>query len=333
MTQVAFYVAAGKETGHGHIVRCLALADELKERGCECVFFTNFSGREYIGQRYHAICIEEIFFGLAQLGQLDSFEIPHSDIWIVDLEGGCPPALATLLRGMLVILNGVGYPDGDPGRLLADLVFYQGVTRRPYELEWPGFEGEWFEGPEWLILRKDFRSVKAKPGTHDPPRVVVTGGGGDPKDVTRKALLALADLDIQTYAIVGPSNEHDYEGIPYYKFQCDPVDMAESLAWADIAIVSYGMTAFECLALGLPTIALSISPDHAASADLVQEQSYNALHHLGEVENVTSQDIRQATEGALAAAPYFSKMARNFIDGKGTQRVTQKIMEVFDELD
>jgi hypothetical protein len=85
---------------------------------------------------------------------------------------------------VLVILNGVGYPDGDPGRLLADLVFYQGVTGRPYELDWTGFEGEWFEGPDWLILRREFSQVKAKPGSHDPPRIVVAGGGSDPKNVT-----------------------------------------------------------------------------------------------------------------------------------------------------
>jgi spore coat polysaccharide biosynthesis predicted glycosyltransferase SpsG len=41
MTTVGFYVKAGTKTGYGHLIRCYALAGELKERGCECVFWTN----------------------------------------------------------------------------------------------------------------------------------------------------------------------------------------------------------------------------------------------------------------------------------------------------
>lgn len=364
MTQVAFYVKAGKQTGYGHIVRCLALADELRERGCECVFYGNRLAVERAdakGYKAHfdkpvvkiidkhldglaeAMAEEArkgknapVFWGDTEL-EVIGFEPQEYDVWIIDLEGGCPPALAAQLRDrckVLVILNGVGYPDGDPGRLLADLVFYQGVTRRPYELDWSGFEGEWFEGPKWLILRKDFQSTKAKPGMHDRPRVVVACGGSDPKDVTGKVVNALLKSGMSLRVIRGPANC----GIMMadiaqamgrdVKVIFDPSNMAESLAWADVAIVSYGMTAFECLALGLPTIALSISPDHAASADLVQSQSNGALMHLGEVENVTTEGIRQAVQKMLLTPLHYSAAARRFIDGEGTQRVADEIMKV-----
>lgn len=359
MTQVAFYVKAGKETGYGHIVRCLALADELKERGCECIFYGNRLAVERandkgytayfdkpviktVDKQLNGLAIAEearkgkkaslVFWGDTEL-EVIGFEPQKCDVWIVDLEGGCPPALAAQLRKAcktLVILNGVGHPDGDPGRLLADLVFYQGVTQRPYELGWSGFEGDWFEGPKWLILRKEFQ-FQAGGWVHDSPRtrMVVAAGGSDPRDITRKVLAAFeGHSNIQLQAIIGPSNERDYFEYEYNTaIWYNPPDMACALAWADIALVSYGMTAFECLALGLPTIALSISSDHAASAELVQLRSYGALMHLGEVGNVTNEDIRQAVQKMLLTPLHYSAAARRFVDGKGAQRVADKIME------
>jgi spore coat polysaccharide biosynthesis predicted glycosyltransferase SpsG len=263
-------------------------------------------------------------------------------VWVVDLEGGCPPSLAERLSSLcraLVILNGVRYPDGDPGRLHADLVFYQGVTRRPYdELDWTGFEGEWFEGPEWLILRRRFREVRARPGTHDPPRIVVAGGGSDPQNVTQLVIDALKGMDYQIRAIVGPAKK---EGLGYdprkIEVICDPPDMAEALAWGDAAVVSYGMTAFECLALGLPAVALSISLDHAMSAALLQDKAEGAFVSLGTVAEMRSRGdswlIPNVIETMLEQVETFelSKAAHETVDGLGAERVADKIMEVLDE--
>ena len=110
----------------------------------------------------------------------------------------------------------------------------------------------------------------------------------------------------------------------------DPSDLEYELARADVACVSYGMTAFECLCLGIPTVALSISPDHAASAALVQEQSGGALVSLGEVEKVQPLDIRNAVDAMLADAPALSQKARAYVDGKGVYRVADKILETLE---
>jgi len=326
---VAFYVKAGQETGYGHIVRCLALADELRARGCNCAFI----GNAEIAQRVGAAGFS-FYVGSGQ--HFDEFYLDtEADVWIVDLEGGCSPDLAARLVPrcrVFCILNGVGYPDGDPGRLLADLVFYQGRTDRPRRLQWPGFEGDWFEGTKWLILRKDFQSLRAQPGTHDPPRVVVAGGGSDPKDVTGLALRALEGEPYSVRAIIGPANSN---GLTFDPFQVDvvhdPDDMADVLVWADVAVVSYGMTAFECLALGLPVVALSISEDHAESARLVGMGSLGALFSLGEVEYVSVHDVRWAVDMQLGRHQQsISKMARAYCDGRGAALVAGKILETLE---
>ena len=338
---INFLVKANQQTGLGHIVRSLALADEFKARGHSCCFFTNTEAVERIRAAGHSFaCIEP-----------DDY--PANDVWVVDLPLGIPLPVAQALRdkcAVLAVLNGAGHPDGDPGRLLADLVFYQGCTLNPYALSWDGFEGEWFEGAHWLILRSEFQNGKVEGQQYqsalayrsdgytglfqegetewqyiNPPHVVITGGGSDPKDVTGKVLEALVNRAIHQRVIIGPANKRDYT---HYRvaFCFSPPNMAEALSFGDIAVISYGMTAFECLTLGVPTIALSISPDHVASAELVQERSNGALLSLGEVERVTAEDIRAAVKDALYHRDELSQKARAFCDGRGAERVADKIL-------
>lgn len=316
MTLVSFYVRAGVKTGYGHIVRCIALADELTRRGCACVFYTDDDGAKRARETgYSAFHLSWTF-------------LDKSDIWIVDLEGGTPPETARELRKLckvLVILNGVGYPNGDPGRLYADLVFYQGVTDRPNKLDWTGFNGAWFAERQWLILRDEFREHRAAPGSHDPPRVVIAAGGSDPKNVTGMVLAALHRTRYELGAIIGPANRRHYNKTTHLWFAQNPQNVAEMLAWADVAVVSFGMTAFECLALGLPVVAISMTQDHADSAELVS--GFGALVSLGVSKNVTGQMIRDAVAKMLADAKGLSMVATRYIDGRGAQRVADRILE------
>jgi spore coat polysaccharide biosynthesis protein SpsF len=184
-----------------------------------------------------------------------------------------------------------------------------------------------------LILRREFSQVKAKPGSHDPPRIVVAGGGSDPKNVTGKVLNALKDDAIEMRALVGPANSWVESDIHFQTLDANlnPVGSSYEVLWADVAVVSYGMTAFECLALGLPTVALSISEDHALSANRVQQGCGAALTSLGPVECVSAQTIRAMVYAMLTRPAQLSKFAHRFVDGKGAGRVADKIMEVLND--
>ena len=312
---VSFYVKAGEKTGMGHIYRCLALADKLTALGATCHFFS---------YGLAARMATDAGYGLRQFLEFD-------DVWVADLEGGVPPARAQEMRersGTFVILNGVGYPDGDPGRLVADLVFYQGVTDRPHKLDWSGFRGAWFEGVEWVILR-DGIVRRWRETYHEPfPRVVVVGGGADIGGVSRRVMGAIDYHRYDVRVVVGAASP-DGDGWPNeVAVVKNPPDFFKHLDWADVAVVSYGMTAFECLASGLPTVALSITPDHKASADLVQQRSRYSLFSVGMVDEVTDEDIQDAVEVALLSTGQMSGMALEFCDGMGAARAAEKIMEV-----
>jgi len=323
--RINFYTHAGY-CGYGHIIRCIALATELKRQGHECYFWGNKDATDRAAQS--GLTSNE-FIPDCRDGNT---YFPSANTWVVDLEGGCPPRYAIAAKraskNKLVILSGVGYSDIDPGRLLADLVFYQGVTDRPATLDWTGFKGRWFAGVEYLILRDEFRGPQITQLPQAQSKIIIAGGGSDPKNITLKALQAIEKDNMEHVALIGPSNHFDYFAAGYPRIVRNPRDVAAELAWADVAVVSYGMTAFECLALGIPTVALSISPDHKDSADLAQAQSSGALVSLGEVEDVTLEQIRAAVYSQLARQATLSKLAREFVDGRGVARVAELILEV-----
>jgi len=312
---VSFYVKAGPRTGMGHIYRCIALADKLGEMGATCRFFA------------HGLAAELATGAGYDLRQFLEF----SDVWVVDLEGGCPPTLACEMRGkssVFVLLNGVGYKGGDPGRLVADLVFYQGVTDRPKRLDWSGFRGAWYEGADYVILRDGIRR-RWRDVPHEPfPRIVVVGGGADIGGVSRRVAEALDCRLYEVEVVVGAASPDDEPWPNEVEVVRDPDDIFKVLDWADVAIVSYGMTAFECLASGLPTIAVSITEDHRSSANLVMQQSRYALFSLGLVDKVPDADIEDAVEVALLMLDQMSGKALEFCDGQGAARTAHKIMEV-----
>jgi spore coat polysaccharide biosynthesis predicted glycosyltransferase SpsG len=324
LTKVTFRVDAGGETGMGHIVRCIALADELRKRGCLCGFWGS-----------HLATRLALVQGHTAFERDDPDELPteEADAWIVDLEGGCPPRLARRLCGLgrsLTILNGVGYPDGDPGRLLADLVFYQGVSWRPHELDWDRFAGHWHEGPEWLILRPEFaehRRHRYPFPEHSPPRLLLAGGGADVGGVSHRVAEALQDTQVKLRVLIGPASPHfrTWDATlaePRY----NPRNVAEEMAWADAAVVSHGMTTYECLASGLPTLAYSITPDHEQSAALLSERSRGAVVSAGLIDSATLDSIRTAVGYLLTSAEDLSARGMNTVDGGGAARVADAIM-------
>lgn len=309
----------GRNAGLGHVIRCIALAKELSLRGAHCWFRANDMAQ--------VLAVRE---GFPVVGVRQGTPLA-ANVWIIDLPRGCPPREAQAFRPRcekLVVLNGVGYSTDDPSRFLSDLVVYQGCSNRPYELNWEGFHGEWREGASWVILRREF------PERHRParkiqgrPRVILSGGGEN--------IGGLLDT------IAGEVAGHGFELRAITKRDCNlrdkldkldiesierPRNVAEVMAWADVAVISYGMTAFECLCLGIPVVALSLREDHQIGAALVEERSGGALFAAGLVSEMRGGELPLLVDRHLTDLERSSSQALAFVDGRGVERVADLIL-------
>ncbi len=331
--------------GMGHVVRCLALADELREsHGCG-VTFAVATGEPGIKQIQDAgFPVKTRPDDLSEQQWMDGFldEI-HPQALVLDIRNDLPREKVRQWRKSGVLIVTIDDPSGR--RLESDLAFYPPVPQ-VQEMDWTGFTGKLFVGWEWVLLRKQFataRSQRSDAGRRASdigsrtPRILVTMGGSDPAGLTLKAVQALQEVKSPFHAtiILGPAFAHDVElqellkniAFPYTILR-NVKDMAAIMKKADFAIASFGGIAYELAASGTPGIYLALTENHARSAGLFQESGKGI--NLGVYNMVKEQEIVYAVENLLQNTSLqntFKKYCLEKMDGQGAKRIAKTISE------
>ena len=320
--------------GLGHVVRCLALAEDLREKqGCGVVF-AMASGEP--GMKL----VREAGFPLEQqLGANEGEWIDglvsrhHPDVLILDIRNDLPVEKVKDLRrkGLLV----VSIDDPTPRRTEADLLFYPPVPQVA-EMDWSSFHGELYSGWEWGLLRRQFAG-HCTPHSNTPPIILVTMGGSDPANFTCRALRVLDGLpdDFETIVVIGAGfvHEHDLQEFLVqarrsYRIEREVHDMATLMRNVDLAIASFGVTAYELAASGTPAVYCCLSEDHARSASKFIDDGLAV--GCGILEECSPERISKAVRSLLDSPELRQEMGRRAcaaVDGQGAARIASKIME------
>ncbi len=307
--RILFRCDGDGRVGMGHVVRCLALAEELREtHGCRVTFAVASGppGVRKIRQAGFGVTEKPADMTEAQwMDRVLAGERPHAVV--MDFRTDLPrEAVRAWKRSGARIVT---IDDPTDRRLEADLAFYPPVPQ-VREMDWTGFRGKLFAGWEWVILRRQF--LRAFPPPNNPvPVVLVTMGGSDPKGLTLLAVEALERIREPLHGIVllGPGFSHRQEldrllaraSRPYEVLE-DVSDVAALMARADLAIASFGVTAYELAAVGVPSLLLCLTEDHAASA--------RALHAAGVAQSLGVFSRVSVGEAAAAVLALLSDQER-----------------------
>ena len=178
------------------------------------------------------------------------------------------------------------------------------------------------------------------------PVVLVTMGGSDPAGLTLKAVeaLDLMDEDFESVLVLGPAFPHhealkrliagarrsftlrvcaaDMPGLMTHDFGGaeHPPTLASLMAQADLALVSFGVTAYELASLGVPAIYLCLTEDHAESASMLVEAGLGKS--LGVASRVSEKILAEAVRDSLARIVCGEQPApERPIDGRGAERI------------
>jgi UDP-2,4-diacetamido-2,4,6-trideoxy-beta-L-altropyranose hydrolase len=219
----------------------------------------------------------------------------------------------------------------------ADLVLNQNVHAREQMYVSREAHTRLLLGPRFAMLRRDFRrwSKWRREIAPTGSKVLVTMGGSDPDNVTAIVLDALRQLKIdglEVIAVLGGSNPHidflqRFAGqSPPIKLLRDAVNMADLMAWADIAVSAAGSTCAEMCLLGLPAILLDLAENQRAVAEELGRR--RAAIHLGSSKEVTVPDIAGKVHSLLLSSELrlsLSQHCRGLVDGEGAQRVAAAI--------
>lgn len=228
----------------------------------------------------------------------------------------------------LLFIDDYGHATGYP----ADIVLNQNSYATPALYTGRAAGSRLLLGPAYALLRQEFKPWRGWQRTIPPraQRLLVTLGGSDPDNVTGRVLQALQTLPpgtLETRLVVGGSNPHaatlqaalrPHDSI---ELLYDIDNMAEQMAWADLAVAASGSTCWELSFMGLPALLLILSENQAPiAADLTH---YGSAQALGWAQEVTETQLREAIL-ALRVAPErrqaMAEAARCLVDGRGCLR-------------
>ncbi len=323
-------------TGTGHVMRCLALAQAWQDAGGRAVF-----------------AMAEATAALQARLSVASF-----DIGAVRAGAGTPEdaretiALGRELQCEWIVVDGYHFTAdyqralksagfrllllddyGHASHYSADLVLNQNICAREPLYARRDPPTRLLLGPRYCLLRREFSAWRdwRREVSSEGRRVLVTMGGSDPENVTERVLQALDLLeikDLEAIVVVGGSNPHfqSQERLPWASKQIslrrDVNNIAELMAWADVAVSSAGTTCWELCLLGLPSLLVDVAENQTALA--VELARRHCAIHLGGAGDFTVEQLAGRLEELLRSAEIrqeISHRCRELVDGRGAQRV------------
>lgn len=335
------------EVGLGHVVRCVALADELSQRyGCS-VSFAVWDGPLGVDRikksdyRVHIPSQKQLETKNEESWLKDLASQTQAQCLVLDIRTTLPCQAIKELRNSGILIATIDDPS--ERRLFCDLAFYPPVPQ-VYQMDWNGFQGEYFVGWEWVLLRAQFSKRKEpcnekgnKGNLHSPLNILISMGGSDLAGFTLMAIQALDAIigDLNIVIVLGAGFRHELElqdlllkSIHSYELHRNILDMANLMARADLAIASFGVTAYELAAMSVPSLFLCLSKDHAVSATAFEKAG--VARSLGIYTEVEISDIKEKLEILARNPMLLSSMRGRTLElpvGEGCRKVAQKIFE------
>lgn len=357
--RVVFRTDASFEIGSGHVMRCLALSEALKNQGAEVEFICRKHQGNLInlissqGFSVHALPVKNNlnqvnkdkkkllnhaeWLGASQ--QEDSeqcysiLERINPDWVIVDhyaIDKAWHKSLKPVYRKLMVI------DDLADRRHSCDILLDQTYGRKTIDYEHLIPEKcRTLLGSHYALLRPEFArwrkySLQRRSGT-ELKQLIITMGGVDIGNYTCKILKMISAInlpkDMVIIVVMGETSPHRSEvesmakTMSYStKIKVNVNNMAELMAKSDLAIGAAGSTTWERCCLGLPSIQMVIADNQKKIAELLEKAGVIKL--LSDV-----QMLPEVLNPPLAWMPRLSLMARQVCDGNGVNRVLEALLE------
>ena len=337
---------ASTTIGTGHVMRCLALAQEWQDHGGEVTFISHCESdalrQRLIDERMNFINISKPYPDPSDLDhtlkELSAMSHqPSANCWLV-IDGYHFDAAyqKTIKDAGYKILWIDDY--GHASHYYADLVLNQNISadetfyvnREPYTTL--------LLGTRYALLRREFKKWQdwQREIPETAKKVLVTMGGGDPDNVTMKVVQALKQINIsglEAKIVIGPANpnmqilEREISDHTNLQLITNATNMPELIAWADIAVSAGGSTCWEMALLGLPNIMVYFADNQRPIAVTLHE--YGAALSMGWSHQLAIEKIKQCIEDMLLTRERrngYSIKSQDLVDGKGAQRVCCEIL-------
>ena len=326
-------------SGTGHLMRCIALAQSLKDAGEEVTFAVAESPEttlEKIENEFSAVKIKSKPGSGKDADETIEKALAVNSKWIVTDGYHFDSKYQESIKcaGLkLLFFDDYGHCD----KYSADIILNQNSYASGNYYPKTDIFTRLLLGTKYSSLRREFlkyRNFKRK-NPETATKVLVTMGGSDPLNTTLKILNSIKKITkqhIETKIVIGGANPHlqsiekEIKKSPNLQILMNVSNMPELMAWADLAISGGGTTCWEICLMKLPNMILYCADNQVPIAESLDKAG--AAVNLGMTNEISEQSISEKIETLIcdfSRREGMSEEAGKLVDGLGAERVTEEM--------
>lgn len=333
--KILFRLEATPELGSGHLMRCLALAEKLKESisNVDITFITssNAVGKQVKSYDYKLINLPPSKNMVEEIRYYEKYL--KKAIFITDIPDISEDYLKTLKKEVCLL---VSIDDGSDTLFYSDILINPNLN--PNINHSYSSRTQYYSGAKYVILKKTFEkyAVKKKRLRREVKSLIICFGGSDRNNITKKIVNMIRERDVNITVVIGmmyPYYNELVKDIKEYRniqIKRDAHNMDELIYDADLAVISGGTLLYETCAVGTPAIVIGQNQEQNRESEFFAEN--NATINLGIFDN-TKEDTTRNTVIKLISdygtRQLLSKNAKQLIDGRGADRIANIILGTY----
>lgn len=314
------------ETGTGHVMRCLTLAEELLRRGHDVTLRGDLGDIGWLVDRVARTALRHEP-EVAHTFEWEPLDVEAFDVVVVDsyeFDVSSVNAMAHIVPTLAII-------DGDDRGLLVDIYLDQNLGAAGSDVR------RMLTGPRFALVRDEFvQRRRDRPRTlGSPPHVVAFMGGSDPTGaivtVARELLLLPAPTELTLVVAErwrdavkaltdGDDRVHVVEPTP---------DLPDLLAGADVAVSATGTSAWEICTIGLPAVFVAVVENQLPGYRALIEQGLALGVDLSS--SASAIGLAPAVRRLLDDTPLRERLflsSAALFDGQGADRVVDALEQL-----
>lgn len=334
---VAFRVDASSDIGIGHLMRCLALSEELTRKGHDCYFLSKIENDELINKIEKNNIHYQINSNATLLEDnktLVKFAKEKDIDWIVtDHYGINTEYIKEIKQNNFKVLS---VDDNAQIHYYSDIVLNQNIGSEKLNFSAEKYT-KFILGAKYAIIRDELLIKKNKKEGNEVKKILIMLGGTDKDNLILKILKTLKSCrNLEFLVVIGPLNPH-YDKIKNFiesenlkaRIIKSPENMADLYLESDIAISAGGTSCYELSYFGIPNLIISVADNQLTISNEFDKQ--NISIYLGEKEKLSSEDLKNKFKELIDDSVLRKKLSENgkkLVDGKGKQRIVELMEKI-----
>jgi len=328
MNKVVFFTEGGSRTGLGHLTRCAALADAIKERYPDTEVKFVVKDAECARDLLKGIETKVVDFDWYKDNVRTMEEARGSSLIVIDsyvAEKSIYDGISEVTSGRLLMLDDYGRLDYPEGIVINPSIGNGASARGSQE------EGTYLTGGDYVILRKEFRDVPQKEIRETVKDVLLTFGGKDHSSfIDGLAGYLLNKYDFNLHVVFSgdtsclSSTDKGKNRIRIYS-DLTAKGMLDLILICDLSISGGGQTLYELANCGVPTIGICMAENQMGNIKALAETGF--LEYIGRYdEGKITEKMEQAIERLLSkdAREKVSNIGKGLVDGRGAIRIVER---------